>query len=420
MTQISIDDKLEQLGQDPSEIERNLYVICDRYGPRFAGSDNYRRAAEHMLGRFKDYGLDDAQLEPFEFTAFRRGEPAQLQMTRPFSETIACYALPYGGNAGPGGIEADVVDVGGGTTEQMEALQGDLAGSFALVTEPGRHRMEIFEDCVRLKAAGMVLCNRAAGNILCSGSVTDAIEGEIPAVSIGRESGLKLQRLARRDSIRFHLTVNNRFETDVTWNVVGELRGTEHPDELVIVGGHLDSHEIGPGAYDNAAGAVTVAEIARMLAAHRDQLKRTVRFICFGAEEVGLLGSRYHAQARAAELADARLMFNCDMPAMNKPWGLVLHRCPQAEHFVTRLAEQLSMDLPCRHVTHAKSDHYPFTLLGIPAMALAGTGPKVGTMGFGHMAGDTPERIPVDCLCEAAAFSARVILRAANDEQWPG
>lgn len=401
------------------EVERNLFHLCDWIGPRFAGTESYRRAADYMLSRFNDYQLDDAHLEPFEFNAWRRG-PAELVMTEPFEDPIACYALPYGGSTGEAGITCGLVDVEDGSTEQIESKRDALVGRIAFVSKPGRHRMEIYADCLKRNAAGMVLTNRAEGMILCSGSVTDAVEGKIPAVSIGREAGLKLQRLAKSHPVSLRLKAISHCETDVTWNVVGELRGTEHPDEMVIVGGHLDSHEIGPGAYDNAAGAVMVTEMARLLASQRAHLKRTVRFICFGGEEVGLLGSKHHAQAHADELARARLMYNCDMPAINKPWGLVLHRCPQAVHFVTRLAEQLSMDLPCRHVTHAKSDHYPFTLLGIPAMALAGTGPKVGTMGFGHMAGDTPERIPVDCLAEASAFSARVIVRAANDEQWPG
>ena len=121
---------------------------------------------------------------------------------------------------------------------------------------------------------------------------------------------------ARNQALRFTLATDATIEQDTTWNVLGELRGSEYPDELVIMGGHLDSHEIGPGAFDNGAGVLMVIEAARLLAKQRTHLKRTIRFIGFAGEEVGLLGSHYHAKTHAAQLREARFMLNCVTPAL--------------------------------------------------------------------------------------------------------
>jgi hypothetical protein len=416
---LAIDRKILADSGTSGESAKNLHVLCDEIGPRFAGTDGYRAAADFMLDAFKRYKLDNAELEGFDFLAWRRGEPATLTMKEPFDRPYPCYALPGGAPTGPDGAEAEVIDIGPGSNEDIKANRKGIKGRFVITSATAQHRTGIFERCAALGATGFILGSNVEGMVLPTGTVTDGERSTIPAIGIGHESALQIQRFAKENTLRFRITLNASFEQATTWNVVGELIGTEFPDELVIMGGHLDSHEIGPGALDNAAGAVQVMEAARLLAKHRKHLKRTVRFIGFAAEEVGLLGSHHHAKKHSAQLRKARFMLNSDCPSLGSPKGLAFHRCPGATPYVNMLSKQMETPISLGDRFHCNSDHYPFILQGLPTAGMGGGrfSPKIRH--YVHMAADTLDKISLTDLREGAAFAARILLRAASDEDWP-
>lgn len=418
---IDIDREILADSGTSREVEKNLLSLCDDIGPRFAGTDGYRRAADFMLGRYKSYGFENARLEPFPFTAWRRGKKAEFTTVSPRQHTFECYMLPYGAATGSEGIEAELVHIGNGSPDQINAHADDIRGRFVLSPCTGTHRTEVYARCVELGAVGFVFSNSTPGMILATGSAANAEEGKIPAVGIAYETALYIQRLLKEKGKRprFRLITSGGFEASTTWNVVAELPGTDFPDEPVIMGGHLDSHDIGPCAYDNGAGAVMVLEAARLLTARKRHLKRPIRFINFAAEEIGLLGSRYHASQHAEELRKARFMLNCDMPSLGRPRGLGFHECPKAATYLDALSEQMGMDLVCQNRSHCHSDHYPFILQGLPTAGVAGGkfGPAI--QHFYHCAADTPDKISFTDLRDCAAFAARFLIRAANDENWP-
>jgi hypothetical protein len=416
---LAIDKRILADSGTSSEAAENLFTLCDRIGSRFAGTEGYRRAAEFMLSRFRKIHLQEAHLEPFEYTAWRRGAPATLILQAPVFLTVDCYALPYSAATGPDGITAELVDIGAGTREDLAVNRKRIQGRMVLTSGTGSHRGAIYAQCAAAGAAGFILSNPEEGMQLHTGCVGDGRGGSLPAVSIGCESARQIQRFAREGAPRITLATQGTLEQATTWNVVGELRGSEHPEELVIIGGHLDSHEIGPGAFDNAAGAVMVMEVARLLARQRRHLKRTVRFIGFAAEEVGLLGSHYHARTHAAQLRKARFMLNCDMPALGRPRGLAFHKCPKAAAYMARLGAQMESEILCQNREHCHSDHYPFILQGLPTAGLAGGKFAPPIRHYVHMAADTAEKISLTDLRDCAAFAARFLLRAANDDQWP-
>jgi Iap family predicted aminopeptidase len=352
-----------------------------------------------MRDKFREYELADARLEPFEFNAWRRGAPARLTMP---GREFPCYALPYGAAAD---VRAPVIDVGGGSDAELAAAGGKLV----LTTAASGHRREVYARCVERGAVGFILINGVPGMLLHTGSVGDGELGAIPAVSVAHETGQLIKRLAGLGE--FALATTGHCERATTWNVVGEWPGS---DELVIMGGHLDSHEIGPGAYDNAAGAVVVLETARLLAPHRRHFTRTLRFIGFGAEEVGLLGSQHYARTHADELRRARWMLNCDVPPLAGPRGLLFHNWPEADTFVAKLSEQMGESIACQHRLQKHSDHYPFLLQGVTTTAITGGRPERPVQHFMHMAGDTPEKISLEGLRDTAVFAARVLLRLAT------
>lgn len=415
----TIDEQLLADSQRSPDVAKNLNILCEEIGPRFAGTDGYRRAAEYMLEQFEHYQLDRPHLEAFSFNAWRRGPAARLGVVSPGEENLLCYELVYSAATGPMGVVGEVIDLAGGLAEAFEAHRDQIAGRFVLITHGGRHRKEIYEQCAAMGSAGLIYSVQSEGTYLCSGSVGEGRMGAIPAVSIGRDTALRIQQLTQSGAVRLQLMTESQCEPAETWNVIGELTGSERADEQIIVGGHLDSHEIGQGAYDNAAGAVMVMEMARLLAGQRHHLKRSVRFIGFAAEEIGLLGSHYHATTHADELSTARLMFNCDTPAISDPWIVGAHGLADLETYLPGLSQRMGVAMTFRRVTHQHSDHYPFTRNGIPAIALVGSrrGLKLG--GYGHTAADTCDKIPTEQLCDAASLAARIVLRAANEEAWP-
>lgn len=400
------------------ECEQNLYKLCDEIGARFAGAPAYRRAADYMLNKFNEYGLEHTSLEPFEIMAWRRGEPARLCMTHPNTKTYRCLELPYSGSTPADGVTGDLYDLGNGkglTKKQVDGIKGRLVLSSAA----GPDRRSLMAQCVEQGALGLILFSTAGGTSLRTGSITSDGSADLPAVVVSGEDALHMQRLAQGNTLRVKLNTFGRVEPAITWNVVGELPGKEAPDEWVIIGGHLDSHEIGPGAFDNGAGAVQVMEVARLLSHVRNDLKRTVRFVGFAGEEIGLSGSHYHAQKHEEALKKARFMLNSDMPGLSRPRGLVFHKCEGAEAYMRGLSRQMQTPISFNERMHRHSDHYPFVLKGLPT---AGVG--AGDFGGGvrpciHMAEDTVDKLSVLDLRECSAFVARFLIRAANDDVFP-
>ena len=396
-----------------------LHTLCDAIGIRFAGTEGERLGAEYIARKFEEYGLDSVDIEEFGFDAWRRGDPARLSVVGEDARNIPCLALPYGAPTSPGGVTAKMVDIGPGAAEDVERCREDIRGSIVFTVATGAHRGEIYGRVVKAGAVGFVLHGRAPGMILPTGCVSFGKAGAIPAVGLAHESGLQIQRLSERGDITLNLHTFDSFESGTSRNVVGELKGTRFPDEYVVVGGHMDSHDVAPGAVDNASGTTCVVETSRLLALQRGEVERSIRFITFGAEEVGLLGSYHHAKAHSDEMAAIRFMLNLDCLAMSRPKGLVLHKLPGGEEYAKRLRSEFKEPLPFYDRVHAHSDHFPFVLKGVPTGEIGGGSFDPRVKSFAHMAGDTADKVSLIDLREESALAARLLFRASNDPDWP-
>jgi len=419
---IEIDRKIISDSANSDELERNLKILCNEMGPnfRFPGTEGYRKAADYCLERFQSYGIKDAYLEPFSFLAWRRGKPAKFSLISPEKEDFKCYELPYGCPTGPEGIETGIVDIETGSEEKIQEKADEIKGRFVLTISSADHRTVIYDRCVELGATGFIFHNTISENVLTTGTIANGKKGEIPAIGVTLETAEKIKELiCKKQNPICHLFTDGSFETDTTWNVIAELTGHEIKDELVIMGGHLDSHDIGPCAFDNCSGSLLVMETARLLTAQQEYLKRPIRFILFAAEEIGLLGSHYHAKKHADELKKARFMLNCDMTSAAPPRGLGFHECPKGEAYLQKLSEQIGEEILCQNRAHCHSDHYPFILEGVATAGVAGNQPEISKKIYIHSAQDTPDKISVPDMNGCAAFMARIILRACNDEEWP-
>ena len=230
------------------------------------------------------------------------------------------------------------------------------------------------------------------------------------------------------------LNVTAAFPEVESANVIGDLPAdpaSPHGDELVLAGAHYDSHDIAPGALDNGTGVVIVLEAARALAAAYRTAGRTprrrLRFCFFAAEEIGLLGSWSYVSRHAAELPQLCFMLNVDDIGRSDPGAESLHLvgCPDlAPHFSAH-AQAMRYPLTVHERLSTSSDHFPFVMHGIPAgMVENEASPDSASglvgRGWGHTIADTVDKVRPATVQSAAAVTARLLLRLAEDERWPG
>jgi len=189
---------------------------------------------------------------------------------------------------------------------------------------------------------------------------------------------------------------------------------------MMAIGCHYDGHDIAQGAVDPASGMAIVMETARVLARYaREKFERTVRFVAFGTEEIGLTGAHRYLEAHEEELDKVRFLFNLDAAGGKSRKGVVLHRWPDLEPFFKEAAVEMEEDIPVGQKVHPYSDHFPFLLKGVPTGHMGD--PEAGPhgRGFGHTAYDTLDKVELEDLRRGSSVAARLMLRMATAEDFP-
>ncbi len=402
-----------------------LRELCDTFGNRFAGSRGEWRAGDFLLGSFQDIGLANVRPEPFPFLAWIRRRRPMLKAVQPRAGRFDSIALPYSPATEDGEIEVELLNLGQGMPEDFERAGEAIRGTAVRVTSasPGYyhrwvHRAEKYALAVQHGAAAFLFVNHYDGLLPPTGSIRFNREAEIPGLGLSKEEGARLARLANQAPVRLAIETFDETASAEGRNVVGEFPGTERPEEVILVGGHYDGHDISQGAEDNGSGVATVLEAARLLARHREALQRTVRFVCFSAEEVGLLGGHAYVEQHADELATLRLMINVDDIGSTRGKGFNAHGWDEAKPLLADLGGEMRLDIGFASRPNAYSDHFPFLIHGVPNFGLGTVGGAPSGRGYGHTAADTFEKVSRADLREAAALLARSLLRFANEPTW--
>ncbi len=419
------------------EILRSLVYLCDDLGSRFGGTPSEHAAAEFLLDKMRAYGLTNVQLEEFPVYAWERGECA-LTISAPLERQLSAMAMPF---CGSGTFEGEIVDVGEGEAADFarvgEALRGKIALSAAETNKPGEttlHRTDKYRLAVEAGATAHIFVNKNPGLLHITGALyarnpggkTDADhEAPIPGIGISHEAGSLLRRLAERGTPQARISLKNRTYLSRSANVIGDIPGGQQPNEIILCGGHYDGHDVAQGAGDDAAGTLVGLEIGRLLAPFAGQLKRTVRVICFGYEELGLGGSWTHAERydKAGNGEQLRLALNLDGAGRGAGGQEQINVSADAalQAWFAGLAETLRYDFETRNRLSAHSDHYPFFLAGYPSATLNSRDSTAGMIGrgYGHTEGDTVDKVTLRGLQMGAAFATRVAIELANTEPFP-
>jgi carboxypeptidase Q len=299
---------------DRSRLEEDLRILCDEVGGRPTGSMAYGAALQWGLDAFRRAKVDTVALESYDAPA--RWEPidAEAEVISPVRFPLHVVSFANAPSTREK-IKASLVDAGSGRASDFENLGRQARGAIALVrTKPMLSFEDLFAEYLggpeMLKAAeasgaaAILFMSTRPRDLLYRHTITfDGTLVSVPIAMVAREQGLRLARLLDQGlQPEISLEIDNR--TGGPWqpqNVVAEIRGRELPDEVVLLGAHLDSWDLGTGALDNGVNCALVVEVARAIAAGA-RPKRTVKFVLFTGEENGLVGSRGYVAAHRTEM----------------------------------------------------------------------------------------------------------------------
>ncbi|RIK45384.1 MAG: aminopeptidase [Chloroflexi bacterium] len=414
---------------------RTLRELVDNIGHRFGGSESERLGAEFLRERMLAYGLENVRIEEFPVAGWERGSAA-LKLVTPVERDFSCVAMPYCPSAD---LTAELLDVGDGELADFQRLADLVPGRIVISAaetnrpgERGSHRNDKYGWAVQHGALAHIFVNQNPGMLHITGSVAGPGQGgvagpereaPIPAVGVSWEAGSTILRLIRNSDGDGTVTLklSNRTVAATSRNVIGEIVGYEKPDEVILLGGHFDGHDISQGAGDDGAGTITGLEAGRALAKLKGQLRRTVRVICFGSEEIGLLGAFHHAAAN--DPATFRFVMNLDGAGRGAGGQeqLTLSGWPELVTWFKQFADNHHYTFTIQDQMNSHSDHYPFALRGIPNGTLNARDTSAGMIGrgWGHTEADTFDKISLRGLQMSAALVARLAIAISEDDTFP-
>jgi len=293
-----------------------LQYLTKSIGGRLAGSPQAAAAVEYGKQVMEQLELDTVWLQPVMVPHWERGEPEQVRIVNSLKMgTVPLDALALGNSVGTGplGLTAEVVEVS--SLEQVDSLGPQLEGKIVFFNEP-MDPTELNTFRAYGKAAGQRVYGAsraskygAVGALVRS--LTTRIDDiphtgstvyqkgatPIPALAISTEDAELLSRLLEEEPVNVFMRNTSRMLGEaLSYNVIGEIRGSKHPEDIVLVGGHLDSWDVGTGAHDDGAGCAHALEVMHQIQSLGYQPKRTIRCVLFMNEENGLRGGRAYWQ----------------------------------------------------------------------------------------------------------------------------
>jgi len=417
--------------KDRAEVEPNLTYLSDIIGPRMTGSANLKRANDWTAEKFKEYGLENVKLEPWEIpVGWERGF-VHLRMVEPNNGkdlTAASMAWTPGTK---GRFVGEVIVVQAKDKEELEQkYKGKLKNAILMLAppsnvmpiteigkpreqrQPGQQRpapdkqgqpirrqfqgagnfaiRQLVQEMAKQEGAACVLQDSAKphGLLNMTGSwPRDRVEGaseRLPTVFIVHDHYAMLYRLAtRKDATppKVEVEIQAKFVPGpiAVYNTVGEIKGTEKPDEFVVIGAHLDSWDLGQGTTDNGTGSTVVLESARTLgklAKMGVRPKRTIRFVLFTGEEEGLHGSREYVKRHKDEMPKTSMALVHDT-GTGRVQEIPIQGFESGSAKATQVKDLLNEELPAvkelnveiKAGTQGGTDHLSFIPAGVPGFA---------------------------------------------------
>lgn len=409
--------------------------LTDNIGPRPAGSPQAEAAVEYVAGELRRLGLE-VRLEEVKVRRWMRGVDA-AELTE------------YAGQA-PGTTQKIVVTaLGGNTATAAEGITAEVvvARNFAELKAMGRERVtgkivafnfpfdkqkaanglagEAYGEAVEYRAGGAKAAAEMGAVACVVRSVGGAdyrlphtgwsLPGGIPAGAVTSEDADLLSRLSAQGKVRMHLTLTSQNGPEVmSHNVIADLKGSEHPEQIVIVSGHLDSWDLGTGAIDDGAGVAVAMETAQLVQQLHLHPKRTIRVIAWMDEENGGRGHDAYAEAHAAENVNVAAAMESDLGASHPLgfWARVHPKTLTVLKPVQEVLQPFGANVIQVVSFSPGSDIAPLAQAGVPTLGIMQDGRTY--FNYHHTAADTLDKIVPQELRENAAAMAVMGYALAN------
>ena len=361
-------------------------VLSDDIGPRLTGSANYVKATDWAVGEFQRLGLSNVHKEGWTIPATWEPETlATARMILPHEQRLHLESEGWSPSTPPGGVRGAVIYLDDLTVESVRSHAAAIHGAIVLVDGESVDRgieggfgklFDALREIGTQGAKGLILGIGTTNNAPSFVGLT-AFDGSLtnlPSGNLGLEDTLLLKRLLQRGPVEVEYSFKNRIRENVTVNnVVAEIPGTDGTGDYVLIGGHLDSWHPGTGAQDNGTGAATVVAVAQAVMASGVKPKRTMRFVLFGGEEQGTIGSIRYAEMHAGELNRCVGVFVTDTGAQTPKGWYDFGRSDEADALKT--IQPLLDSLGAGGVSENgqftfETDESAFLVKGVPAFVL--------------------------------------------------
>ena len=414
-------DRIIDAALKDSTAWNRLAEMTERFGNRLSGTAALEQTIDWVIARMKEDGLQNVRGESAMVPVWVRGEES-AQMVRPRVQNLPMLGLGGSIATPPGGITADVLVVG--SFSDLTAKAAQASGKIVLYDVPFTN----YGETVQYRARGAVAAAKvgAVGALVRSvtpysqrtphtgGMSYDSTVRRIPAAAITVEDAEMIHRLVDRgERVRVTLEMSAKTLPDApSRNVMGELVGSEKPDEIVVFGGHIDSWDVGRGAMDDGGGVVVAWEAVRLLKRLGLKPKRTIRVVGWTNEENGGRGGQAYRDAHRAEVDKHVLAIESD-GGVFKPQGFSFTGSDAAVDMLKQIALLLDrIDAGAMVKGGGGADIGPIMALGVPGLGLNVDGTKY--FWYHHTDADTIDKLDPNDMARCVAAMAVMAYVAAD------
>lgn len=420
-------DLINKEVQQNSEAYQQLRKATETIGHRATGTENGRIAEEYAANLLRSYGYD-VSFQEFTFSGWNR-KSLDLKINNQPIKAVALAHSPANVS-----LSGELIDLGNGLEEDYKKIGDKVKGKIvfaALGLLEGTpkeienlHRSEKTALAEKYGAKGIILFNRPAGGILLTG--TASVTGEIikiPAINISLEDGLKIKEDLSKGKEIAKIEMKNDVGQMKGRNIIAKKIGSKFPNEKIVLGGHLDSWDLATGAIDNGVGSFSVMDIARTYKKLNLQNDRTIEFVLFMGEEVGLIGSKYYVNQalKDGSINQIKAMSNMDMTTNPKSYYSTMEsNLPILTDYANDVQKVIpDFKLKTFASVDLHSDHQPFMLQGVPIIGLSDSQFTKGALNCYHANCDTFDYVEEIGLKNNVILETYLLYRLSNLKEIP-
>ncbi len=430
---LSAQTNQEILGLINTEVEQNaqayhqLKNATETIGHRATGTENGRKAEEYAANLLRSYGFD-VSFQEFTFSGWNR-RSLELKVNNQPVKTVALAHTPANVD-----VSGELIDLRNGFEEDYKRLGNKVKGKIVFAAlglldgtpkeVKNLHRSEKTALAEKYGAKGIILFNKPPGGILLTG--TASVTGEIikiPAINISLEDGLKLKQAIAKGKETAKIVMKNDVGQMKGRNVIAKLKGSKIPNEKIVLGGHLDSWDLATGAIDNGVGSFSVIDVARTYKKLNLQNDRTLEFVLFMGEEVGLVGSKFYVEQamKDGSINQIKAMSNMDMTTNPKSYYSTMEQNVSLLNDFAADVQKVIPDFKLKAFSSVDlhSDHQPFMLQGVPIIGLSDSQFTKGALDCYHANCDTFDYVEELGLKNNVILETYLLYRLSNLKDIP-